>query len=58
MHHDWHVKKAIVEGNSEHAFSSNSLSSLGGQQDKDIRAALQMLLTGVRLHVQCRLYMY
>ena len=29
MHHDWHVKKAIVEGNSECTFSGNSLSSLG-----------------------------
>ena len=38
---------------------SNSLSPGGGEggvQNKDLGAALQTLLTGVRLHLRCRLH--
>ena len=53
------VKKAIVKlpiglkGNSK-CISSN-LSSLLEVQNKDISTASQMSLTGVRLHLRCRL---
>ena len=60
MCHDWPVKKAIVDlpirmkGNSN-CISGNSLSSLAAQ-NKDVSAVLQMLLiTGFKLHLQCRL---
>ena len=59
MHHDWPVKKAIVDlplrlkGNLKR--TSGNLLSLLGAQNKDISAASRMLLTGVRLHLQCRL---
>ena len=64
MHHDWPVRKAIVDlpirmkGNSKHTFI-NSL-SLGGTQNKnkDHNAALQMLLTKVKLFLQYRLVAY
>ena len=59
-HHDWCVKKAIVDlaimlkGDSKRT-SGNSLSPLGAR-NKDNSAALQTLLTGrVRLHVRHRL---
>ena len=57
--HDWPVKDALVylpirlKGNLKHT-SGNSLSLLGAQ-NRDISAASQMLLTRVRLHLQCRL---
>ena len=59
-HHDWYVKKVIVDlaimlkGNSKRT-SGNSLSPLGAR-NKDNGAASQKLLTGrVRLHLQHRL---
>ena len=57
--YDWSVKKAIVKlsigrkGNSK-CISGNSLRSLE-VQNKDISAASHTLLTGVRLHLRCRL---
>ena len=57
--HDWPVKDALVylpirlKGNLKHT-SGNSLCLLGAQ-NRDISAASQMLLTRVRLHLQCRL---
>ena len=57
--HDWPVKNTIVEmpikmkGNSE-CSSSNSLSPLG-DQNKDLGAASQTLLTEVKLHLRRRL---
>ena len=59
MHYDWPVKTAIVnlpirlKGNSEH-ISDNSLSPLRAQ-NKDIGAALQMLLTTFKLNLRRRL---
>ena len=53
-HHDWSVKSAIVvllvrlKGNIK-GISGNLLSPLRG--NKAIGPAMQMLLTGVRLHV-------
>ena len=59
MHYGWPVKKAIVKlpiGSKVNSkcISSNSLSPLEAQ-NKDISAASQTLLTGVRVHLQCRL---
>ena len=61
--HDWPVKKAIVDlpirmkGNSKRT-SSNSLSPLAAQNKmKNLSAALQMILTEVKLHLQHRLIM-
>ena len=59
MQNDWPVKTAIVKfpirlkGNSEH-ISHNSLSPLRAQ-NKDIGAALQMLLTTFKLNLRHRL---
>ena len=56
--HDWPVKKTIVDlpirikGNSKRS-SGNSLSPLGAQ-NKDISAASQTFLTGVRWRLQRR----
>ena len=58
MHNDWPVLKGNVDlpfklkGNSK-CTSCNSLSPLGAH-NKDLSAASQMLLTVVRLHLQCR----
>ena len=55
MCYDWPVKNIIVnlpirlKGNLK-CISSNLVSSLG-DQSKDIGSALQMLLTGARLHL-------
>ena len=57
--HDWPVKDAFVylpirlKGNLKRI--SGDLLSLLGAQNKDISAASQILLTGVRLHLQCGL---
>ena len=57
--HDWPVEDALVylpirlKGNLKRT-SSSSLSLLGAQT-RDISAASQILLTRVRLHLQCRL---
>ena len=59
MCHHWPVKKAIVDlpvrlkGNSKLRYS-NSL-SLFRPQNKDLGTALQMLLVGVRTHLQQKL---
>ena len=59
MHRHWPVKNAIVElpirmrGNLKRP-SGNSLSLLGAQ-NKDRGAAKQMLLTEVKLNLQCKL---
>ena len=58
-HHDWPVKKAIVnllirlKGNLK-CISGKLLSPLRAE-NKDFAIALQTLLTGVRLPLQCRL---
>ena len=58
-HHDWPVKKAIVDfpiklkGNSTR--TSGNLLSLLGAQNKDVAAASQTLLTEVRLRLLRRL---
>ena len=64
MHHNWPVRKAIanlpirMKGNSKHSFI-NSLSLWGTQnKNKDNNAALQMLLTKVKLFLQYRLVAY
>ena len=57
--HDWPVKEAIanspiiLKGSSKHTFG-NSLNPVGVQK-KDLTAALQTLLTGVRLRRRFRL---
>ena len=58
MHNDWPILKVNVDlpfklkGN-----SCNSLSPLGAH-NKDLSAASQMLLTVVRLHLQCRVHTF
>ena len=59
MCHDWPVTNAIVDlpikmKENSKLSSSNSSSPLGAQ-NKDKGAALQMLLTQVKLHLRCRL---
>ena len=61
MQHDWPVKKAIVDlpikmkGNWK--YISSNLLSLRGAQNKDIGAALQRLLTEVKLRLwQCAFF--
>ena len=62
MHHDWPLRKAIVnlpigmKGNSQHT-SINSL-SLWGPQKKEHNVALQMSLIEDKLHLQYRLVPY
>ena len=57
-HHDWPIKKAIVDlpirlkGNWKP--TSSNLLSLLGAQSKDLSTASQMLLTRVRLWVSMR----
>ena len=57
--HDWPVKDALVylpirlKGNLKR--TSGNSSSLLGAQNRDISAASQVILTRVRLHLQCRL---
>ena len=57
-HHDWPIKKAIVDlpirlkGNWKP--NSSNLLSLLGAQSKDLSTASQMLLTRVRLWVSVR----
>ena len=57
--HDWLVKDALVylpirlKGNLKR--TSGNSSSLLGAQNRDISAASQVILTKVRLHLQCRL---
>ena len=57
-HHDWPIKKAIVDlpirlkGNWKP--TSSNLLSLLGAQSKDLSTASQMLLTRVRLWVSVR----
>ena len=57
-HHDWPIKKAIVDlpirlkGNWKP--TSSNLLSLLGAQSKDLSTASQMLLTRVRLSVSVR----
>ena len=60
MHHDWSIKKAILDLPirlkgiwNAHSLIINSLSLLGAQ-NKDLGAASQTLLTGVRLSLWCR----
>ena len=62
MHNDWPILKGNVDlsiklkGNSK-CTSFNSLSPLEAH-NKDLNAASQMLLTVVKLHLQCRLHTF
>ena len=58
-HHDWPVKNPIsglpIGSKGKMICTSSDLLSLLGTQNKDLGAASQVLLTGVRLHLRHRL---